>query len=299
MGVLAAFEGPKVAWSSLSPLLVLLGGAMVLLVASALVPSWPRRLSSTFTALVAVGTFVTLLLMWHRVDIHGPVTLVGDANRLQQETPGGDRDRFQQQQDLQNQRQQEINHLQDHNEAYNHYNYNYYNNHYYGGYYGGSYMYYGGTWGGFYSGMMMGAMTGMMLGATMASLPSQYSTVIVSGQPYYYSNGAYLTQQHGSSGYTLVPPPPGAVVTYLPSNCAPVYQGPQTFDDCGGAFYQRVPGGYQVVTPPAGLEINHIPSGAVAHTIDNTQYFEYGGVWYQPFYGGSDVIYRIVNNPVR
>lgn len=82
MGVLAAFEGPKVAWSSLSPLLVLLGGAMVLLVASALVPSWPRRLSSTFTALVAVGTFVTLLLMWHRVDIHGPVTLVGDAMHL-------------------------------------------------------------------------------------------------------------------------------------------------------------------------------------------------------------------------
>jgi len=223
----------------------------------------------------------------------------GDAGRLQQETPGGDREHFQQQQDLQIQRQQEVNHLSDHSEAYNHYNYNYYNNRYYGGYYGGSYMYYGGTWGGFYSGMMMGSMTGMMLGATMASLPSQYTTVLVSGQPYYYSNGAYLTQQKGASNYTLVPPPPGAVVTYLPSNCAPVYQGPTTFDDCGGAFYQRVPGGYQVVTPPAGLEINHIPSGAVAHTIDNTQYFEFGGVWYQPFYGGSDVIYRIVNNPVR
>jgi hypothetical protein len=54
-----------------------------------------------------------------------------------------------------------------------------------------------------------------------------------------------------------------------------------------------------VVTPPAGLEINHIPSGAIAHSIDNTQYFEYGGVWYQPFYGGSDIIYRVVNNPVR
>ena len=82
MGVLAAFEGPKVAWSSLSPLLVLLGGAMVLLVVAALVPAWPRRLSSTFTALVAVATFITWLLMWHRVDVHGPVTLVGDAMHL-------------------------------------------------------------------------------------------------------------------------------------------------------------------------------------------------------------------------
>jgi NADH-quinone oxidoreductase subunit N len=82
MGVLAAFEGPKVAWSSLSPLLVLLGGAMVLLVVSALTPTWPRRVYSSFTALVAVATFVTWLLMWHRVDVQGPVTLVGDAMHL-------------------------------------------------------------------------------------------------------------------------------------------------------------------------------------------------------------------------
>ena len=199
--------------------------------------------------------------------------------------------RFQQQDSLQQNRDKELNHLQNQNEVYNHYN-----NNYYGGYYGGG-MYYGGSWGGFYSGMMMGEMTGMMLGASMSTLPRQYTTVVVEGTPYYYANGAYLTQTQGASGYTLVPPPPGAVVTSLPSNCSPVYLGPQTFNDCGGAFYQNVDGGYKVVRPPTGIQINSIPSGAVAKQVNNTQYFEYGGVWYQPFYGGSDVIYRVVANP--
>lgn len=210
----------------------------------------------------------------------------GGASRENQIFPGGDRDRYQQQEGY----------YHSESGSYNHYNY--YNNHFYGGTYGGSYMYYGGSWGGFYSGMMMGEMTGMMLGASMASLPHQYSTVVVAGQPYYYANGAYLTQQSGINGYTLVPPPPGAIVTYLPSNCSPVYLGPQAYDDCGGAFYQRVQGGYQVVSPPVGIEINHIPQGAKSHTIDGVQYFEYGGVWYQPFYGGSDIIYRTVKTPI-
>lgn len=198
---------------------------------------------------------------------------------------GADREQMQQNRD------KELNHLQDQSEIYHHYN-----NNYYGGYYGGG-MYYGGSWGGFYSGMMMGEMTGMMLGSSMATLPRQYSTVMVEGTPYYYSNGAYLTQTQGTTGYTLVPPPPGAVVTSLPSNCSPAYLGPQTFNDCGGAFYLKVEGGYKVVHPPTGIQINNIPSGAVAKQVNDTLYFEYGGVWYQPFYGGSDVIYRVVANP--
>ena len=181
-------------------------------------------------------------------------------------------------------RQQDLHQLEHQNEAYRYYNQS-------------SYTYYGGSWGGFYSGMMMGEMTGMMVGASMASLPRQYSTITAGGTPYYYSNGAYLVQQQGHAGYTLVPPPPGAVVAYLPSSCTPVYRGQETFYDCGGAFYQSVSGGYQVVIPPPGIQINNIPSGAVAKQINNTPYLEYGGVWYQPFYGGSDVIYRVVGNP--
>ena len=44
--ILAAegLQGPSVDWFSLSPILTLLGGAMVLLVVAALTPTWPRHL---------------------------------------------------------------------------------------------------------------------------------------------------------------------------------------------------------------------------------------------------------------
>ena len=53
MGVLFAadtLQGPGVDWYALSPLLVLLGGAMVLLVVGALTPPWPKHWYALFTA---------------------------------------------------------------------------------------------------------------------------------------------------------------------------------------------------------------------------------------------------------
>ena len=205
--------------------------------------------------------------------------------------------RFQQEDQLQSQRFQEANHLQNRNEVDRAYNYNH--SYDYAGYYGYGFMpfYYGGTWGGFYSGMMMGQMNGMMLGSTIATLPNPYTTTVVNGTPYYYSNGAYLTQAEAGNGYTLVPPPPGATVKYLPSNCSPVYFEHRIFQDCGGAFYEPIDDEYKVVRPPPGVMVGDIPQGSVAKKINGTQYFEYGGVWYQPYYAGSDVMYRIISNP--
>lgn len=81
MGVLVAdtFQGPKIDWFALSPLLVLLGGTMVLLVVASLTPTWPRRWYASFTAAVALASFVLCFALWHRIDVDGPSTLVGDA----------------------------------------------------------------------------------------------------------------------------------------------------------------------------------------------------------------------------
>jgi NADH-quinone oxidoreductase subunit N len=86
MGVLLAdtLVGPKIDWFALSPLLVLLGGAMMLLVLAALTPPWPKRLYATFTAAVALGAFVLCFPLWHRIDIDGPSTLVGNAMQFDQ-----------------------------------------------------------------------------------------------------------------------------------------------------------------------------------------------------------------------
>ena len=84
MGLLAAdtLQGPSIDWFALSPLLVLLGGAMVLLVGGALTPAWPKRWYALFTAAVAIAGVVLGVLLWRRIDDKGPVSLVGNALSL-------------------------------------------------------------------------------------------------------------------------------------------------------------------------------------------------------------------------
>lgn len=81
MGVLAVetLKGPDISWFALSPLLVLLGGAMVLLVVGSLTPQWPKRLYASFSGVVALATFALAFPLWHRIDVEGPSTLVGNA----------------------------------------------------------------------------------------------------------------------------------------------------------------------------------------------------------------------------
>jgi len=72
------FQGPAVQWYALSPILVLLGGALVLLVVSALV-ELPKRSYAAVTCAVA-GTAATLgFFLWHDVSVHGTRSLVGGA----------------------------------------------------------------------------------------------------------------------------------------------------------------------------------------------------------------------------
>ena len=78
----ATLQGPKVAWFELSPLLALLGGAMVLLVVSALTGAWPKRAYALFTAAIAAATVVLEIVLWHRIDDKGPQMLVGNAIQL-------------------------------------------------------------------------------------------------------------------------------------------------------------------------------------------------------------------------
>ena len=57
-----AASDPPIDWFALSPLLVLLGGAMVLLVVGALTPPWPKRLYALFTAAAGAGGDDAVLL---------------------------------------------------------------------------------------------------------------------------------------------------------------------------------------------------------------------------------------------
>src|SRR6478609_5014766 len=71
---------PQVAWSVLLPVLILLGGAVILMVVGALTP---RRTKVPwhvgFTLLVAVSAMVSTVFLWWRVRDDGPISAVADA----------------------------------------------------------------------------------------------------------------------------------------------------------------------------------------------------------------------------
>ncbi len=73
------FVGPEIQWFALSPLLILLGGALGLLLVGALTPPWPKRLYAIVSATTAGAAGVMAMVLWDDITDNGPMTLVGGA----------------------------------------------------------------------------------------------------------------------------------------------------------------------------------------------------------------------------
>ena len=71
------FEGPAIEWFALSPLLVLVGGALALLLVGSLTPQWPRG-GYALAASTTLGASIVLSgFLW--VDTAEPRLLIGDS----------------------------------------------------------------------------------------------------------------------------------------------------------------------------------------------------------------------------
>ncbi len=76
---LDVFIGPEIQWFALTPLLILLGGALGLLLLGALTPPWPKRAYAMMSATTAGAAGVMALVLWDDITDNGPMTLVGGA----------------------------------------------------------------------------------------------------------------------------------------------------------------------------------------------------------------------------
>jgi NADH-quinone oxidoreductase subunit N len=81
--VAAEFVGPKVDWFALTPLLILVGGGLLLMVAAALtLGKWFKGAYAIATATIAGAAGTLAIILWHKVNDGGPRNLVKGALAL-------------------------------------------------------------------------------------------------------------------------------------------------------------------------------------------------------------------------
>ena len=114
----------------------------------------------------------------------------------------------------------------------------------------------------------------------------------IASQQYYYDNGVYY--EPSNSGYTVVPPPIGAVVTYLPAGYLTVQVGDAIYYYYGGAFYISQGGSFRVVPAPVGAIVTEIPEGATEQVINGENYLLYNNTYYAPISQNGQDAYEVV-----
>jgi len=125
------------------------------------------------------------------------------------------------------------------------------------------------------------------------SLAADAILLSIADQQYYYADGVYYQPYNG--GYSVVAPPIGAVVSYVPAG----YQVIQMQDGSeyyyyGGAFYIPQGGSFRVVPAPVGAVVNEIPEGATDQQISGQDYLLYNNTYFQPISQNGQDAYEVV-----
>lgn len=82
MNDLSAFAGPSIEWLSVSPLLALLAGALILLLVGSLTNEWPKHWYSLTVVATSVAAIALSVVLWRDVSNEGAKLLIGGSLTL-------------------------------------------------------------------------------------------------------------------------------------------------------------------------------------------------------------------------
>jgi hypothetical protein len=122
---------------------------------------------------------------------------------------------------------------------------------------GGRYYYHGGRWHGGSSWFWFDAgVTALAIGAIAETLPPRYTTVVVSGNPYYYYEGAYY-QPYPSGGYVVVPAPSAQAANPVAEQNSFTVNIPDSRGGYKAVVIEKIKGGFR---GPQGEFYSEFPS---------------------------------------
>ncbi len=130
-------------------------------------------------------------------------------------------------------------------------------------------------------------------GFFLPALTADAVLLSLAGGQYYYDDGCYYQPANG--GYSVVPPPIGAVVSYLPQGYETTMVGNQQYYYYGGAFYVYTGNAYQVVAAPLGAVVTQIPVGAQDVNINGQDMLVYNNTYYLPISQNGEDAYEVVS----
>jgi hypothetical protein len=135
---------------------------------------------------------------------------------------------------------------------------------------------------------------GSKIGATVAKLPTGYTTVISRGSTSYCHQGVWYAKK--DEGYVVVHAPVGAHLAVLPVGHTALDVREKRYYFYAGVYYawESARENYVVVEAPVDAMVRRIPEDAARVEKSGKTYFEYGDTIYQPVSAGGDTHYRVV-----
>jgi len=112
---------------------------------------------------------------------------------------------------------------------------------------------------------------------------------------YSYFRGRYYRINNGE--YTIIAPPHGIRVGYIPEGCFTIMVERVPYYYYGGVYYRQnaIDRDYEVVVPPMGAIVPALPEDdVVALVIKGKTVFEYDNVLYKPLVTAYGVQYKVI-----
>jgi hypothetical protein len=128
---------------------------------------------------------------------------------------------------------------------------------------------------------------------TITVLAPEHTRIVYRGRPYFYQGGRYF--HYVNNGYTIIAPPRGIRLGFLPIGYRPIFIGNVQHYYYRGAYYRPIGSEYEVFEPNVGTIVPDLPEDNVEEvTIDGQVYYECNDILYKSVSTANGSEYEVV-----